>query len=190
MPATGGEDQPAATFGALARLMYEADTLDDVYGTLCRMAPGVVTGCDHASVLLAPARPAHHGGGQRRHRHRDRPGRAASRGRPVRGRDRGGDGADRPGSDRHPGVAAAVGLGGCAHTGAGAMAFRLTVDGEKSGALDLFADRPAVLTAQAANEGAVLASGRRRAADPTLRGFHEEGGIKWADMKIAAGVTL
>lgn len=177
MPATGGEDQPAATFGALARLMYEADTLDDVYGTLCRMAPGVVTGCDHASVLLA---------------RRGRLTTAAASDDIAteidRAEQRLGDGPcvdaiaeetaqivpDLTATQAWPQLSAWV----VAHTPVrGAMAFRLTVDGEKSGALDLFADRPAVLTAQAANEGAVLASGRRRAADPTLRGFHEEGGI-------------
>lgn len=158
MRALGEEDQPASTFGALAQLVYGAETLNEVYDILCRTAPSLVTGCDHASVLLA---------------HRDRFTTAAASDNIAaeidKAEQRIGDG---PCMDAIMDETAQIvpdltdaqawtqlSTWVAAHTPVrAAMAFRLTIDGKKVGALNLFANDPEVFTARAADEGAVLAS--------------------------------
>src|SRR4051812_36622209 len=42
----------AATFEALASVMYAADDYDDVYRSMCEAAVRLIDGCDHASLML------------------------------------------------------------------------------------------------------------------------------------------
>ena len=42
----------ATTFADLAGIIYACDDIDEVYAAVCSAAPGLITGCDHASVML------------------------------------------------------------------------------------------------------------------------------------------
>ncbi len=42
----------ASIFAELADRLYEHSSEDDVYGAICRSAPALVTGCDHASIMI------------------------------------------------------------------------------------------------------------------------------------------
>jgi len=50
-PTTTPSD-PAATFQALATMMYVADDYDEIYRAICETATRLVDGCDHASLML------------------------------------------------------------------------------------------------------------------------------------------
>lgn len=62
-PSTAGRDMSAisdtlgaapraSVFNELAEIVYAADTYDDVYAIICEAATKVVTGCDHASLMI------------------------------------------------------------------------------------------------------------------------------------------
>lgn len=43
---------PAAVFASLAQVVYAPENVDGVFAELCRAAPRVIPGCDHASLML------------------------------------------------------------------------------------------------------------------------------------------
>ena len=45
-------DDPAVLFRALADIVYASDDFTQVYAAICQAAPQLVTGCDHASLML------------------------------------------------------------------------------------------------------------------------------------------
>lgn len=49
------EAEPAAAFAALAQLVYQGASFDEVYEAVCRTAVAVVPGCDHACVTTIRA---------------------------------------------------------------------------------------------------------------------------------------
>ena len=52
VPISPAPSDMAATFQALASLMYAADDFDDIYRAICESATRLVDGCDHASLML------------------------------------------------------------------------------------------------------------------------------------------
>ncbi|MCX8561182.1 GAF and ANTAR domain-containing protein [Mycolicibacterium mucogenicum] len=148
-----------ATFHELAQLIYEGTSIDEVYRAVCVAATLMVTGCDHASVLM-----------------RGRDGKYAT----VAASDHVaadvdtlecavGDGpcldaieteavqidADLASRSQWPSLAACV----LASTPVrGAMGFRMLVDGHKVGALNLFSDTRGAFDTNSAAQGVVLAS--------------------------------
>ncbi|MTD14569.1 ANTAR domain-containing protein [Nakamurella sp. YIM 132087] len=43
---------PATVFAGLAEIIYDYDDFDQIHGALCAAAPMLVPGCDHASMML------------------------------------------------------------------------------------------------------------------------------------------
>lgn len=148
----------AAVFSDLAEVVYRADTTDDVLQALCRTAPRVVAGCDHASLML---------------RRSDRFVTAAASDEVARRIDQ----AERelrsgPCFDALTGEAAQVDADLTQHSTwpelaawvvehtpvRGALAFRLRIDDEQAGALNLFSDTPGALSSEAADQAAVFAA--------------------------------
>jgi hypothetical protein len=50
--AAGSELATSEAFGTLAGIVYAGKDFDEVYGAIVRAAPDLVTGCDHASLML------------------------------------------------------------------------------------------------------------------------------------------
>lgn len=48
-------DEAVKAFQALADLIYQADSYEEVYDAICRTAVGAVPGCDHAAVMTMRA---------------------------------------------------------------------------------------------------------------------------------------
>jgi GAF domain-containing protein len=154
---TGGA--AATLFRGLAELVYECDDYAETYAAICEAAPRLISGCDHASLMLSGA------GGRYQTvaasddiaAHIDELEREIGDGPCVDAIE---DEAaalepsllERP---RWPRLAARV----VQETPVRSMAgFRLLVDDQKVGALNLFSDTPGGFTAQSVNEGAVVTS--------------------------------
>ncbi|NUR08796.1 MAG: GAF and ANTAR domain-containing protein [Nocardioidaceae bacterium] len=153
---SGGD--PATVFAALAQVVYAADDLDGVFTELCRTAPLVVPGVDHASLMLR------------------RSGRfvtAAASDETARAIDGAeielGDGPcvdaidddaaqfdpDLSRNSAWPRLAEWI----LANTPVrGSLGFRLKIDDDKVGALNLFSDTPGALTDVAIGEAAIFAA--------------------------------
>jgi transcriptional regulator with GAF, ATPase, and Fis domain len=157
-PADGPGADPATVFAALAQIVYAPDDLDDVFAQLCRAAPLVVPGCDHASLML---------------RRSDRFFTAAASDETARRIDEAeielGDGpcldailddaaqidADLSGNAAWPRLAEWI----LVHTPVrGSLGYRLMTGDDKVGALNLFSDTPGALTNVAADEAAIFAA--------------------------------
>jgi transcriptional regulator with GAF, ATPase, and Fis domain len=154
-PATG---DPSTVFAALAEIIYQGSESSEVYAAICVAATLVVTGCDHASLLVR------------------RDGRYITVGASDRIAQRiddlermAGDGpcvdaieeetpqieTDLTTPNQWPKLAARL----VAETPVrGAMGFRILVDKRKTGALNLFSDKPNVFDTEAAGQAIVLAS--------------------------------
>ncbi|PRZ43904.1 GAF domain-containing protein [Antricoccus suffuscus] len=155
------DNEPRTTpsaFLELSNLVYGSDTYEEIYQAVCDAAPRLVTGCDHASLML---------------RQQERLITAASSDDVARLVDEMereiGAGpcvdaivddapqidADLTQSQVWPLLSARV----LERTPVRGMAgFRVLVDNRKVGALNLFSDTPHALTAQSVNEAAVLAA--------------------------------
>ncbi len=172
--------ETAALFRGLAQIVYAAEDFDEVYSSLCKAAPALITGCDHASLMLV------------------------SNGRFVTAA------ASDEIAERVDGFERELGEGPCVDAVSneaayvdpsleedarwpklaarvvketpvrGMAGFRLLVDDQKVGALNLFSDTPGSLTELSVNEGAVvgsfvsmalLAANRRHAASSLRRGL-------------------
>ena len=150
--------EPSTVFGALAEIIYQGSESSEVYAAICVAATLVVTGCDHASLLVR------HGG---RYITVGASDRIAQR---VDDMERiAGDGpcvdaieeetpqieTDLTAPDQWHQLAARL----VAETPVrGAMGFRILVDRRKTGALNLFSDKPNVFDTEAAGQAVVLAS--------------------------------
>jgi GAF domain-containing protein len=150
---------PATLFRALAEVVYTCDDFEETYTAICKAAPTLVSGCDHASLMLA-------GNGSRYQTV------AASDDIAARVDELERELGDGPCVDaiedeaaalepslltpsRWPRLAARV----IEETPVRAMAgFRLLVDDHKVGALNLFSDTPGGFTEESVNEGAVVTS--------------------------------
>jgi transcriptional regulator with GAF, ATPase, and Fis domain len=149
---------PATVFAALAEIIYQGSDASEVYAAICVAATLIVSGCDHASLLV----------------HRD--GRYVTVGASDRIAQRiddleriAGDGpcvdaieeetpqieSDLTRPNQWPRLAARL----VAETPVrGAMGFRILVDRRKTGALNLFSDTPNAFDSNAAGQAIVLAS--------------------------------
>lgn len=149
---------PATVFASLARIVYAPNNVDDVLGELCRAAPLVVPGCDHASLML---------------RGSDRFSTVAASSETARAIDEAeieiGEGPcmdaildeaaqfdpDLTTNSAWPRLAEWV----LAHTPVrGSLGYRLVIDGDKAGALNLFSETPDGLTTAAVDEAAIFAA--------------------------------
>ena len=161
-----------AVFAKLAEFIYAPRGIEDVFAELCRTAPLVVPGCDHASVML---------------RRDGRFSTVASSDEVARQIDQAelmlGDGpcvdaitaeaaqidADLTDGTPWPQLATWV----LTNTPVrGMLGYRLMVDETKVGALNIFSDTPGALTAEAADQAAVYAAFAAVAARAT---GHREG---------------
>jgi transcriptional regulator with GAF, ATPase, and Fis domain len=149
---------PATVFSALAEIVYHGSESSQVYAAICVAATLVVKGCDHASLLVR------------------RDGRyvtvGASDGIAKRVDDLERIAGDGPCVDaieeEAPQIESDLTTPSQWHKLAarlvaetpvrGAMGFRLLVDRRKSGALNLFSDKPGVFDTEAAGQAVVLAS--------------------------------
>jgi hypothetical protein len=154
-PATA---DPATVFAALAEIIYQGSDSSEVYAAICVAATLIVTGCDHASLLVR------RDGGYVTVGASDR---IAQR---IDDLERmAGDGpcvdaieeetpqidSDLTTPSRWPQLAARV----VAETPVrGAMGFRILVNRRKTGALNLFSNTPNVFDTEAAGQAIVLAS--------------------------------
>jgi hypothetical protein len=149
---------PATVFAALAEIIYQGSDASEVYAAICVAATLIVSGCDHACLLV----------------HRD--GRYVTVGASDRIAQRiddleriAGDGpcvdaieeetpqieSDLTRPNQWPRLAARL----VAETPVrGAMGFRILVDRRKTGALNLFSDTPNAFDSNAAGQAIVLAS--------------------------------
>lgn len=150
---------PAALFRGLARIVYECDDYAETYTAICRAAPILVHGCDHASLMLAGSGNTYQ---------------TVAASDEIAARIDGFERELREGpcvdaiqdeaaavepslleSSSWPGLAERI----VRETPVRSMAgFRLFVDSRKVGALNLFSDTPGGLTEQSVNEGAVVTS--------------------------------
>ena len=149
---------PSAVFAALAEIIYQGSESSEVYAAICVAATLVVNGCDHASLLVS------HGG---RYITVGASDRIAQR---IDDMERiVGDGpcvdaieeetpqieTDLTTPNQWPHLAARL----VAETPVrGAMGFRILVDRRKTGALNLFSDKPNVFDTESAGQAVVLAS--------------------------------
>jgi transcriptional regulator with GAF, ATPase, and Fis domain len=149
---------PSTVFAALAEIIYQGSESNEVYAAICVAATLVVTGCDHASLLVR--RDGHYvtvGASDRVAQRIDDLERMAGDGPCVDAIEE-----ETPQIDtdlttpsQWPQLAARL----VAETPVrGAMGFRILVDKRKTGALNLFSDQPNVFDAEAAGQAIVLAS--------------------------------
>jgi ANTAR domain/GAF domain len=149
---------PAKVFAALAEIIYQGSDPSDVYAAICIAATLVVSGCDHASLLVRrDGRYVTVGASDRIARHIDDLERTSGDGPCV-------DAIEEETPQIEPDLttpslwpkfAARV----LAETPVrGAMGFRLLVDRQATGALNLFSDTPNSFNTESAGQAVVLAS--------------------------------
>ncbi|OSC42350.1 GAF and ANTAR domain-containing protein [Mycobacterium decipiens] len=149
---------PATVFAALAEIIYQGSDPSDVYAAICIAATLVVSGCDHASLLVRKdGRYVTVGASDRIALHIDDLERASGDGPCIDAIE-----DETPQIDPDlttpslwPKFAARL----VAETPVrGAMGFRLLVDRQLTGALNLFSDTPNTFDAESAGQAIVLAS--------------------------------
>ena len=149
---------PGTVFSALAEIIYQGSESSHIYAAICVAATLVVTGCDHASLLV------------RREGRYVTVGASDSIAQRIDDMERtAGDGpcvdaieeetpqieTDLTTPNQWPQLAARM----VAETPVrGAMGFRILVDKRKTGALNLFSDKPNVFDTESAGQAIVLAS--------------------------------
>jgi transcriptional regulator with GAF, ATPase, and Fis domain len=158
---SGGEPtaaDPATVFSALAEIIYQGSESNQIYAAICVAATLVVTGCDHASLLV------------RRDGRYVTVGASDSIAQRIDDMERlAGDGpcvdaieeetpqveTDLTKPNQWPELAKRI----IAETPVrGAMGFRILVDKRKTGALNLFSDTAGVFDTESAGQAVVLAS--------------------------------
>ena len=155
---TPGVADPGTVFSALAEIIYHGSETSQIYAAICVAATLVVTGCDHASLLV------------RRDGRYVTVGASDSIAQRIDDMEReAGDGpcvdaieeetpqieTDLSAPNQWPQLAARL----IAQTPVrGAMGFRILVDKRKTGALNLFSDTPNVFDTESAGQAIVLAS--------------------------------
>jgi hypothetical protein len=150
--------EPARVFAALAEIIYQGSDSSDVYAAICIAATLVVSGCDHASLLVRrDGRYVTVGASDRVAQRIDDLERTSGDGPCLDAIE---DGIPQIEPDLTtpslwPKFAARV----LAETPVrGAMGFRLLVDRQVTGALNLFSDTPNSFDAESAGQAVVLAS--------------------------------
>ncbi len=148
---------PARVFATLSKMIYVGATFEEVYQHLVDTAPVVVTGCDHASLMLT-GRDGYHTAAASDDvaRHVDALEREVGEGPCVDAIDdeAGQIDADIAHESTWPRLAERV----LAETSVRGMAgFRIVVDGKKIGALNLFSDTAGAFQ-DGADQGAILAA--------------------------------
>ncbi len=149
---------PATVFSALAEIIYQGSESSHIYAAICVAATLVVTGCDHASLLVKrDGRYVTVGASDGIAQRIDDMERAAGDGPCVDAIEEETPQieTDLTAPNQWPHLAARM----VAETPVrGAMGFRILVDKRKSGALNLFSDTPNVFNTEAAGQAVVLAS--------------------------------
>jgi hypothetical protein len=154
-PATA---DPSTVFSALAEIIYQGSQSSEIYAAICVAATLVVTGCDHASLLVRQGgRYVTVGASDRIAQRIDDMERLAGDGPCV-------DAIEEETPQIEPDLTAptqwpklAARL--VAETPVrGAMGFRILVDRRKTGALNLFSDKPNAFDAESAGQAILLAS--------------------------------
>jgi transcriptional regulator with GAF, ATPase, and Fis domain len=150
--------ETAPVFRRLAQIVYSGVDFDDVYQAVCSTAPDLVTGCDHASMMLVrDGQVVTAAASDDIARRIDAMERDLNEGPCLDAvhDDTAYIDSDLTVSSPWPRLAEQI----LAQTSVrGAAGFRLLVDNKKTGALNLFADRPGRLTTQSVNEAIMLAS--------------------------------
>jgi len=155
-PATA---DPSTVFAALAEIMYQGSEASEVYAAICVAATLVVTGCDHASLLVRrdDGRYITVGASDRIAQRIDDLERIAGDGPCVDAIEEETPQieSDLTTPSQWPQLAARL----VAETPVrGAMGFRILVNRRKTGALNLFSDKPNAFDTEAAGQAIVLAS--------------------------------
>jgi transcriptional regulator with GAF, ATPase, and Fis domain len=150
--------EPSTVFSALAEIIYHGSQSSEIYAAICVAATLVVTGCDHASLLVRQGgRYLTVGASDQIAQRIDDMERIAGDGPCV-------DAIEEETPQVEPDLTAptqwpklAARL--VAETPVrGAMGFRILVDRRKSGALNLFSDKPNAFDTEAAGQAILLAS--------------------------------
>jgi transcriptional regulator with GAF, ATPase, and Fis domain len=149
---------PATVFSALAEIIYQGSESNQIYAAICVAATLVVTGCDHASLLVRrDGRYVTVGASDSIAHHIDDMERLAGDGPCVDAIEEETPQieTDLTNPTQWPNLAARM----VAETPVrGAMGFRILVDKRKTGALNLFSDKANVFDNEAAGQAIVLAS--------------------------------
>lgn len=149
---------PATVFSALAEIIYHGSESNQIYAAICVAATLVVTGCDHASLLVRrDGRYVTVGASDSIAQHIDDMERVAGDGPCVDAIEEETPQieTDLNNPTQWPNLAARI----VAETPVrGAMGFRILVDKRKTGALNLFSDRADVFDTESAGQAVVLAS--------------------------------
>ena len=149
---------PGTVFSALAEIIYQGSESSQMYAAICVAATLVVTGCDHASLLVRrDGRYVTVGASDRIAQRIDDMERAAGDGPCVDAIEEETPQieTDLTTPNQWPKLAARL----VAETPVrGAMGFRILVDKRKTGALNLFSDTPNVFDTESAGQAIVLAS--------------------------------
>jgi transcriptional regulator with GAF, ATPase, and Fis domain len=157
----GGEPtaaDPATVFSALAEIIYQGSESNQIYAAICVAATLVVTGCDHASLLVRrEGRYVTVGASDSIAQHIDDMERLAGDGPCVDAIEEETPQVetDLTKPNQWPELAKRI----IAETPVrGAMGFRILVDKRKTGALNLFSDTAGVFDTESAGQAVVLAS--------------------------------
>ena len=149
---------PSTVFSALAEIIYQGTESSEVYAAICIAATLVVTGCDHASLLVRrDGRYVTVGASDRIAQRIDDMERVAGDGPCVDAIEEETPQieTDLTTPNQWPQLAARL----VAETPVrGAMGFRILVDRRKTGALNLFSDKAGVFDHESAGQAIVLAS--------------------------------
>ena len=149
---------PATVFAALANIIYQGSESSEIYAAICVAATLVVNGCDHASLLVrSNNRYITVGASDRIAQRIDDLERIVGDGPCVDAIEEETPQieSDLTTPNQWPDLASRL----VAETPVrGAMGFRILVDRRKSGALNLFSDKPNVFDTEAASQAVVLAS--------------------------------
>jgi transcriptional regulator with GAF, ATPase, and Fis domain len=154
----GSKADPATVFAALAEIIYQGSGAGEVYAAICIAATLTVSGCDHASLLVRrDGRYVTMGASDQIARHVDDLERACGDGPCVDAIE---DETPQIDSDlTTPSLWPKLAERVLAETPVrGAMGFRLLVDNQVTGALNLFSDTPNKFNTESAGQAVVLAS--------------------------------
>ena len=152
-------DESVQAFQALARLVYKADSYDEIYDAICRTAVDAVPGCDHACVttMQAGAETVTEAATDPIARHVDDLERETREGPCLDAilTQRFECDPDITDAPSWPRLAERV----VAETPVrGMVGYRIVVGGRKAGALNLFSDTPGALTPDVGSVGAIVAA--------------------------------
>ncbi|MEK8071153.1 GAF and ANTAR domain-containing protein [Rhodococcoides navarretei] len=152
----GPSTDPATVFAALADIVYRGSSAEEIYTAICNAAVLIVPHCDHASLMLMRhGKPVTVAASDDIARVVDDIERATGEGPCLDAITS--EAAQLEADFRTPTQWPAMARGVLNRTPVrGAMGFRLKVDDQKVGALNLFTDRPGVFDADSASQAIIL----------------------------------